>query len=128
MNLGNIDTDFADERAVLGDADDPAVHRRLDTAFHHQRVAIQNLSTLELDVRPDDQACAEVRLGILGDGRPVLVLNLVQHWRGGLYRRRSSCARVGGGGNDRFFDIRRTRGDRFAVSSGRACAARGGIR
>jgi hypothetical protein len=58
VNFGNIDADRAGENAVLGNLNDPAVHRGFDTAFNDQRVAVGNLGTFEFDVGAHDELAA----------------------------------------------------------------------
>src|SRR6185503_9143657 len=58
VDLRDVDAHRAGEHTLLRDLDDAAVHRRLDPAFDHQRVAVGDLRSLQLDVGTYDQLAA----------------------------------------------------------------------
>ena len=61
VDLGDLDIDFAAQGAAGRDAQALAVHAGFDLAFDDQRLAVENLGALELDVGADDQVRAPGR-------------------------------------------------------------------
>src|SRR5258706_288884 len=55
VDLRLVDRDGALEHPMRGDLEHARVERRLDAAFHHQRVAIADLDALDLDLGADDE-------------------------------------------------------------------------
>ena len=71
MDLGHVDPYLALEGAALGDSQHTTVHRRVNTPFDHQRVAVEDLRAAQLDLGTDDQATVALARLVAPAGRRI---------------------------------------------------------